>query len=419
MKLANSARQSALIRWFNGAGMRRLTHRQLLEKLIGFDTTSHRSNVDCVAFIAEYLEGHGITPHIVEGTDDAGTPKSGLYCLVGPDDKPATLLSAHTDVVPALEEGWSSDPFTLREDGGRFYGRGSTDMKGFIAISIEAICNISEPLTAPVGLMLSYDEEVGCLGIPWVLQHYLQHYPKPKMAIIGEPTNMRIGLAHKGKVVFSLIVTGKSGHSAQVSRGINAVDAAAQVITRLKAHFADALEDEADIEYDESYLEQKSTISIAQITGGSEAINIIPDRCEILAELRYRPQTDPLALLQDITQRIRDDIEPSMRITMRQPDGECAEHRVGIELVIHSSYVALPSQRDSIAATIAARALPEPQMTHLDFGTEAGTFSQRDIPAVVCGPGCISRAHRPDEYILETELQAGARFIASLIQAHI
>jgi len=355
---------------------------EILRALVAFDTTSHRSNLDLIHWIADYLSRHGVKVQLVHSEDRR---KANLLASIGPDIAGGMVLSGHSDVVPVTDQNWTSSPFALAERNGRFHGRGAADMKGFIAACLSAVpAWRRQQLRRPIHLAFSYDEEIGCLGVPQLVEQLKAQVPAPALAIIGEPTGMRVGVRHRGFFGHRAVFTGLPAHSSDPSLGASAIEPAAYLVTRL-AGLRRRLADQGG----------EATINIGRIDGGT-AINIVPGCCEVLWE--FRPKDEATAEL--------------VRSTVREA---LAELPAGV--TVEASQVAgVPalSARDNDAAVSVARELgalwPEAE---LPFGTEAGFFQQVGISTVVCGPGSIAQAHQPDEWIAASQLQAADRFMQS------
>lgn len=359
-----------------------MTTIDILRTLVAFDTTSHRSNLDLIHWIADYLEAHRVKVHLVHSEDER---KASLLASIGPDTVGGMVLSGHSDVVPVADQNWSSAPFTLVERDGRFHGRGAADMKGFIAACLSAVPSWQQrSLGRPIHLAFSYDEEIGCLGVPQLVNRLKTQVEAPALAIIGEPTEMRIGVRHRGFFGHRALFTGLPAHSSDPSLGASAIEPAAYLVTCL-----------AGLRRSFARQGNEATLNIGRIDGGT-AINIVPGCCEVLWE--FRPQDEAAAEL------VRDAVRDAL---MDLPAG------VTVEAVQIAGVPAL-STRNNDAAVSVARELgalwPE---ADLPFGTEAGFFQQVGISTVVCGPGSIAQAHQPDEWISATQLQAADRFMQS------
>jgi len=359
-----------------------MTTVEILRTLVAFDTTSHRSNLQLIHWIANYLEAHRVKVHLVHSEDKR---KANLLASIGPDVAGGMVLSGHSDVVPVADQNWSSDPFTLVERNGRFHGRGAADMKGFIAACLSAVPSWQlRPLHRPIHLAFSYDEEIGCLGVPRLVSRLKTQVKAPALAIIGEPTEMRIGVRHRGFFGHRALFSGLPAHSSDPSLGASAIEPAAYLVTRL-----------AGLRRSFARQGNEATLNIGRIDGGT-AINIVPGCCEVLWE--FRPHDEAAAEL------VRDAVCDAL-----------ADLPAGVTVqAVQIAGVPALSTRNNDAAVSVARELgalwPE---ADLPFGTEAGFFQQVGISTVVCGPGSIAQAHQPDEWISATQLQAADRFMQS------
>ena len=288
--------------------------RQLLERLVGFDTTSRNSNLGLVAFVQDYLDGLGIASELVF---DAAGAKANLLATIGPPDQAGIVLSGHTDVVPADGPGWSSEPFTCVERDGRLYGRGTADMKGFIATALALVPDFRAlRLSAPIHLAFSYDEEVGCKGVPSLLDHLNVRLPTPPFGcVVGEPTGMRVANGHKGKAGYVCTVTGLASHAALNHLGVNAIEVAAQMITELRR-----LNDQfrAEGPFAPGFEPPHCTVNTGVIAGGS-ALNIVPEQCRFEFEFRPLPGQDPDALFVRIRGWAERTLLPAMRAVSPPP----------------------------------------------------------------------------------------------------
>ena len=358
----------------------------LLRTLVGFDTTSHRSNLDLVDWAVAAIEPFGARIRL--SYDDTGT-KANLLASFGPAVPGGIVLSGHSDVVPVDGQSWSSDPFVLTERDGRLHGRGTTDMKAFVACCLAAMPAIAAAgLQRPVHIALSYDEEVGCFGVPRLIADLLSHEPRPALAIIGEPTQMRIGDRHRGFLGFRTGFTGKPAHSSDPSAGASAIYPAAAFVS-----FLSTLGEDCGSGID------ATTFNVGRIDGGT-AINIVPGACDVVWEFRPSPGADIAAIQATIdtflARATPSDIAQATELLTRvpplalQPDGMAADLAV--------SFGAL---RPSFA---------------MPFGTEAGFFQEVGIPAIVCGPGCIAQAHQPDEWIEIEQVLAADRFLVRVVR---
>jgi acetylornithine deacetylase len=363
----------------------------LLARLVAFPSVVGTPNGAITAFIAEYCKSHGVTVAVLPGPEG---DRCNLFATVGPPDKAGYILSGHMDVVPAGEPGWSSDPFTLRSEGDRRYGRGTTDMKGFLACALAALPELAASnLSRPIHLAFSYDEEAGCRGVPHLISALPHLCPKPLGAIIGEPSRLQAVLAHKGKAAVRLEVIGRSGHSSQPHLGRNAVHAMATIVTKAVAYSELLTRGPFDQNFEPPY----STLQVGVIAGG-QAVNIIPDRCTADIEVRAVSGQSPLSLLEPVKAELS---------ALQASNFETIWHEL-------SSYPALSLAADSPLAGLLAELTGQEALAAVSYGTEAGLYQQAGIEAIICGPGDIDRAHRPDEYITLAELHACQQMIEAL-----
>jgi acetylornithine deacetylase len=363
----------------------------LLAKLVAFPSVVGAPNGAIAAWIADYCRAHGATVEVIPGPEG---DRCNLFATVGPRDKAGYILSGHMDVVPAGQAEWSSDPFTLRSEGDRRYGRGTTDMKGFLACALAALPKlVASNLSRPIHLALSYDEEAGCRGVPHLIAALPHLCQKPLAAIIGEPSRMQAVRAHKGKAAVRLEVIGRSGHSSQPHLGLNAVHAMAGVITKAVAYGELLAEGPFDHNFEPPY----SSLQVGVIAGG-QAVNIIPDRCTADIELRAVSGTSPLSLLETVKAELE---------ALQAQDFRTIWHEL-------SAYPALSLAEDSPLAGLLAELTGKVTLAAVSYGTEAGLYQQAGIEAIICGPGDINRAHRPDEYIALGELHACQQMMEAL-----
>jgi acetylornithine deacetylase len=371
----------------------------VLERLVAFDTTSHRSNLELITWVESYLAGHGVASWRVP---DAGGVKSNLLATVGPATAGGVVLSGHTDVVPVAGQPWTSDPFTLTRRGQRLFGRGTCDMKGFLALSLAAVPDIlaARP-RRPVHLAFSYDEEVGCLGAPALIARMAGGLPAPALVLVGEPTSLRVVTAHKGIVVHEVTVRGREAHSSQPHLGTSAVMSAVRLMGIL-AELAERLEAEAD---PASPFEPKwPTLTIGQVTGGTAA-NILALDCRFVFDLRSPPGIDPASVLAGFLAAAAAE---DARIRDRAPDGGVTIRRLG-------DVPAFQSPPGGPAETLARRlAGDNGRSPAVSFAAEAGQFQRAGFPTILCGPGSIDQAHQPDEYIDIAQIERGAEMMKRL-----
>lgn len=374
-----------------------------VERLIAHDTTSRLSNLGLIEEVRGYLEGLGIATRLIH---DAGGAKANLFATIGPEGVPGVMLSGHTDVVPVEDQPWTRAPFTAAIADGRLFGRGSCDMKGFLGMVLGRVPEmLAAPLRQPLHLVFSYDEEVGCLGVRSLVAALGASLPKPALCIVGEPTEMKVVVGHKGKLSMRCHVDGLEAHSSLAHRGVNAVETAAALITRLGA-IGRRLRCEGpfDPEMDPPY----TTVHTGVIAGGT-ALNIIPGHCRFEYEFRALPATDPAVLQQELEAFAASDLLPGMQAVPG------AAGRVGIRFEEIAAFPGLDTA-ESAPVTQLARALSGANRTaKVPFGTEAGLFHAAGIPTVVCGPGSIDQAHKPDEFVSLDQLAACDDFLMRLI----
>ncbi|UWQ56333.1 acetylornithine deacetylase (plasmid) [Leisingera caerulea] len=373
----------------SGSGLTDLARTlEILERLTGFDTVSRNSNLDLAAYAEGVLTGHGFAVTRIPSPD--GT-KTGLYAEKGPAG-PGILLSAHTDVVPVDGQDWTRDPFRLTREGERVYGRGTTDMKGYAA-SVLALAGraAKADLKEPLKIVLSYDEEIGCVGIQQMLARLAPLAGSPRACFVGEPTGMQVATGHKGKAALRAVCHGQSGHSALAPEFTNALHLAADFLTELRALQADFAANGAR---DAAYDVPCTTVHAGKITGGT-ALNIVPDRAEITFEYRHLAADRG----EDILARIEAAAE---KVSARYP---APEARVEVEQF--NAYPGLDVAPDSPVVAYARKLACSSGSAKVAFGTEAGFFAQLGIPTVVCGPGSMAgQGHKPDEYLELSQLAA-------------
>ncbi|MGI9451681.1 MAG: acetylornithine deacetylase [Geminicoccaceae bacterium] len=375
--------------------------RDLLRHLVAFDTTSRNSNLDLIAFIQNFLDRCGIKSDLVSNAD--GT-KANLFASIGPIDRPGVVFSGHTDVVPVDGQDWSSDPFDLTERDDRLIARGAADMKGFVASVLSLVPVIAaRRLERPVHLAFSYDEEVGCKGVPSLLDHMSERLPAlPAGCIVGEPTGMRVANGHKGKAGYRCTITGKASHSALNYLGVNAVEMAAEIIARLRQMNLDF---RAHGPFFDGYEPPHCTVSTGVMNGGT-ALNIVPSSCSFEFEFRLMPDQSSEDLLAHIQEFAASTLLPGMNSIADE---------AAIDWYELMSYPALGSDGDASIERLACALTDTVLPVKLSFGTEAGYFASRGVPSVVCGPGHMNVAHKPDEYVDLEQLSACYRFLSDVV----
>jgi acetylornithine deacetylase len=374
----------------------------MIARLVAFDTTSRNSNLPLLTFVAEYLDAWGITPHLIHNEDFT---KANLYATIGPETEGGIVLSGHTDVVPVDGQPWSTDPWETVERDGRLYGRGTSDMKTFVALCLAAVPDfIAAKPKRPIHLAFSHDEEVGCIGVRALIAQLGTRFAKPALCIVGEPTDMKVVNAHKGIRSFRTEVTGREAHSSQTDKGVNAVMIAAELIMKLKS-LADEMIARGDPtgRFDPPY----TTCQSSTIEGGT-ALNILARQCRFQWEYRFIPDTDEFEIFNRFQDHVASDVLPRIRRIAPEAD---------IQTTIRSRVPPLKPETDSAAETLAKRLAGQNGTEAVSYGTEAGLFQEVGIPTVICGPGSIQQAHKPDEWIALDQISAGEAFMKRLAMA--
>lgn len=374
----------------------------LLTELVAFDTTSDRSNLPLIAFVEDYLDRHGVTARRVP---DASGEKANLYATIGPADRAGVMLSGHTDTVPVTGQAWSVEPFELTADGGNLYGRGTADMKGFLAAVLAAVpAMVEADLAVPLHLAFSHDEEVGCLGVRALLADLAEQPLQPAACLVGEPTSMRPATAHKGKLGVRLHVRGRACHSGMAPEGVNAIHTAARLACRVEEMAAAKARHGP---FDERFAIPHTTLQVGTIEGGT-ALNIVPQDCHLDLEIRNVPADDPEQLLGELME-----LAAELQAGMRETDPD-----TGIRMEPLHDYPGLSMADDHALVEFILSLLDERALERIGYGAEAGLF-QRDlgIPTVVCGPGSMAQGHQPDEFITREQLARCGAFLDRLIAA--
>jgi acetylornithine deacetylase len=374
------------------------TAQELLARLVAFDTTSHKSNLAIVAFIEDYLLQHGVLSKRIPSPEG---DKACLFATIGPGDVGGIALSGHTDVVPVDGQTWDTDPFTLRAADGRLYGRGTCDMKGFLACVLASVPDYTRrKLRTPIHIAFSYDEEIGCLGVRPMIAEFGHALPQPRLAIIGEPTSMQVVDAHKGPIRWHVDVTGRAVHSSMAHIGVNAISYAARLISELDRIAAELKIAARDERFDPPY----ATLQVTKLDGGT-ASNIIPVSCRFGFEVRATPGLDADAIERRIRAFADMHCLPEMRAI-------APEANITVRRANSVPPFGVDATSEIVALTLK---LAEANATHaVSYATEAGLFQDAGAASIVCGPGDIAQAHTANEWIAVEQINACMTFLRRL-----
>ncbi|MFK8253993.1 acetylornithine deacetylase [Ancylobacter terrae] len=375
----------------------------ILHDLIAFPTVSRDGNLDLIGHVAALLEGEGIAVRLIH---DAHHGKANLFATTGPADRPGVLLSGHTDVVPVDGQDWTVPPFALTERDGRLYGRGTADMKGFVACAVAAMRRAAHrDLATPLHLALSYDEEVGCLGVRSLIEMMRAAPVRPALCIVGEPTGMAVATGHKGKLAAHVTCTGRAGHSALAPLALNALHLGCDFVGALRAEQERlATEGARDGDYDIPY----STVHVGLLNGGV-ALNIVPNLCTLDFEIRNIAADDPAAILARI--------EAAAAAIVERAAAIAPEASIAIEVV--NAYPGLDTPATSQAVAFVKALTGANGTIKVAFGTEGGLFDEAlAVPTVICGPGSMAQGHKPDEYVSRDQIQRCEKMLDALL-AHL
>jgi acetylornithine deacetylase len=371
----------------------------LLKTLVGFDTTSRGSNLELVEWVEGYLDKLGVPHRRVPNADGS---KSSLIATIGPMVEGGVVLSGHTDVVPVDGQPWSSEPFTVVEREGRLYGRGTCDMKGFIALALAAAPEIlAVNPKKPVHLAFSYDEEIGCLGAPAMIETIKRELPRPSLVVVGEPTDMEAVSGHKGISTFHVTVIGREAHSSQTQQGVSANMVAVKLMAAL-VELSERLEREADPA--SIFTPKGATLTIGVVHGGT-AHNILARECHFHFDLRCPPGLEPMDLLGGFFALAE---QLDAQVKARAPEA-------GVSVQRHSNVPSFAPERDGAAEAFARRLAGDNGPARaVSYAAEAGQFQGAGFSTVLCGPGSILQAHQPDEYVEVSQMERGAAFMRRL-----
>ena len=374
---------------------------EILKKLVSFDTTSFKSNLDLIKFIENYLNDLNIKSELIY---DETKNKANLFTTIGPNLQGGIVLSGHTDVVPITKQNWTSDPFILTERDDKLFGRGSSDMKGFIAIVLSRVsAMVEKKLKKPIHLAFSYDEEIGCVGVHSLLDLIKKKSINPEFCIVGEPTSMEMVIGHKGKHAYDVKVDGLSCHSGQAPNGVNAINYASKLI-----NYIEEINKEKSIKgpFDNDYEIPYSTLHTGLIKGGT-ILNIVPKLCQFEFEIRHLAEDDPL----EIIQRIKKYTEELLIKEMHN-----ISLTTNIEINEKINYPGLNISKSISPVKQVKELLGKSSHKKVVFGTEGGLFKRElNLPTIICGPGSIDQAHKPDEFISIKQIEKGGAFIDKLI----
>ncbi|MFN3281810.1 MAG: acetylornithine deacetylase [Tabrizicola sp.] len=374
--------------------------REILQRLLAFDTVSHRPNMALMDEVRLLLEGAGIKVMLVPDADGA---KANLYASTGPAGGGGVMLSGHTDVVPVEGQDWTVPPFALTEADGRYYGRGAADMKGFVACAIEAMLLAARrPLRAPLHLALSYDEEIGCMGVRSLID-LLAHAPeRPRFCIVGEPTGMQVATGHKGKVALRATCRGREGHSALAPLALNALHLAADFLGAVRRVQAEVAESGLrDGDYDVPY----TTLHVGKMAGGVQ-VNIVPNQAVLDFEIRALAGEDVAGLIARLDAEAEAIVAP---LRDRFPEAEIRVERLW-------DYPGLGTAPDTEVVRFVKGLTGANGTIKVAFGTEGGLFHDRlGVPTVICGPGSMAQGHKPDEFVTVEQIERCRGMLAALV----
>lgn len=372
-----------------------------INQAIAFSTVSRESNLQLIEWAKAQLERIGTRCRL---TYDGERRKANLFASLGPDEPGGVVLSGHTDVVPVDGQKWDTDPFRAESDGERIYGRGTSDMKGFVATALALAPEfVANGLRQPLHLALSYDEEIGCIGVRGLIADLAHAGIRPSSVIVGEPTSMRVVIGHKGKHGYRCKVRGFACHSAYAPQGVNAVEAAAEIIAYLKG-MARRFRDQGP--FDALFDVSHTTVHTGVIHGGT-ALNIVPKECSFDFEFRHLPGDRPEALFEEVKQFAERELLPEM---------QRVDPASGFEWEVLSLMPGLDVTTDSDTARLALGLTEMRDVGKVSYGTEASLFQAAGMPAVVCGPGSIDQAHKPNEYVSLDQIAQCEAFLRRLMQ---
>jgi len=373
---------------------------EMLKTLVSFDTVSRKSNLALIEHVRGLLGSHGIDSRLVYNESKT---KANLLASVGPNVPGGIVLSGHTDVVPVEDQDWHSDPFVVTEKDGKLYGRGTADMKAFVAIALAALPDMTKAaLKRPIHFAFSYDEEVGCIGVPSLIKLLNAELPKPSAVVVGEPTEMKVVTAHKGVTAVRTVITGHEAHSSLPHRGVSAVMIAAELIEYLRAMSAEnAIKGPKNPLFEPEH----TTLTINRIEGGT-APNIMAGHCSFQWDVRALPEDDANIYIKKFSDYCRDVVLPRMK---------AVSPACNIEIIPRAGTPALKPEKNSDAEQLCRMLTGDNVTRHVSFAAEAGQFQSSGLATVICGPGSIAQAHQPNEFIERRQIELGVKFVKDLI----
>ena len=373
---------------------------QILEKLISFDTVSSNSNLEIISYCEKILKDAGAEITLIKNTEET---KANLFATIGPVDQPGIILSGHTDVVPVTNQKWKTNPFELTEIDNKLYGRGTADMKSFVACALNAASKASSMnLKTPLHFSFSYDEEIGCVGVRSLIEMLKNSSINPLFCIVGEPTSMQVMSGHKGKVNASVLIKGKEAHSALTTKGLNSIYLASEFIQGIQSIQTNLINNST---HDNDFEVPYTTLQVGKIEGGV-AVNIVPSSSSLLFEIRSLHSDDPNLILKDI--KILSEKIVKSHID-KFPDTE-------IEIKVTSQYPALNTMKNSDVISFLNGLTGNNSVEKVSFGTEGGLFSNElNIQTAICGPGSMNQGHQPDEYIEKVQIDLCDQMLENLL----
>ena len=373
---------------------------QILEKLISFNTVSSNSNLDIISYCEKILKDAGAKITLIKNKEET---KANLFATIGPVDQAGIILSGHTDVVPVTNQKWNTNPFELTEIDNKLYGRGTADMKSFVACALHAASKASSMnLRTPLHFSFSYDEEIGCVGVRSLIEMLKNSSTNPLFCIVGEPTSMQVMSGHKGKVNASVLIKGKEAHSALTTKGLNSIYLATEFIQGIQNIQTNLINNST---HDNDFEVPYTTLQVGKIEGGV-AVNIVPSSSSLLFEIRSLHSDDPNLILNDIKNLSEKIVKSHID---RFPDTEIA-------INVTSQYPALNTMKNSDVISFLNGLTGNNSVEKVSFGTEGGLFSNElNIETAICGPGSMNQGHKPNEYIEKTQIDLCDQMLENLL----